>query len=146
MTFLLVIGSIILAWVLWTSLALLKNYRVASRIGLPIIVSPVSTLNPFWIISYRVFPAILSLKKLPFGLGTWIRCTPMGWAFQDKHAIHDELGPIFTIVTPAGNELTVADPSVAHLVLARRKEYVKPAIMYGMMAAPLDREVIFNSR
>lgn len=57
----------------------------------------------------------------------------MGWSFQDKHKLHDKLGPLFTLVTPAGNEVTVADPQAAHAVLARRKDYIKPAIMYGML-------------
>ncbi|KAI4108460.1 MAG: hypothetical protein L6R37_001064 [Teloschistes peruensis] len=57
----------------------------------------------------------------------------MGWSFQDKHKLHDELGPLFTLVTPAGNEVTVADPEVAHTVLARRKDYIKPAIMYEQL-------------
>ncbi|KAL8662846.1 MAG: hypothetical protein Q9202_004360 [Teloschistes flavicans] len=57
----------------------------------------------------------------------------MGWSFQDKHQLHDELGPLFTLVTPAGNEVTVADPQVAHAVLARRKDYIKPAVMYEQL-------------
>ncbi|KAL9050150.1 MAG: hypothetical protein Q9206_005205 [Seirophora lacunosa] len=57
----------------------------------------------------------------------------MGWAFQDKYKIHDELGPLFTLVTPAANEVTVADPEVASAVLGRRKDYVKPAAMYEQL-------------
>ncbi|KAI4170343.1 MAG: hypothetical protein LQ346_008873, partial [Caloplaca aetnensis] len=47
--------------------------------------------------------------------------------------MHDELGPIFTLVTPAGNEVTVADPEAAHAVLARRKDFIKPAAMYEQL-------------
>ncbi|KAL9016039.1 MAG: hypothetical protein Q9185_006605 [Variospora sp. 1 TL-2023] len=57
----------------------------------------------------------------------------MGWAFQDKYKIHDELGPLFILVTPAANEVTVADPDVARAVLGRRKDYVKPAVMYEQL-------------
>ncbi|KAL8895007.1 MAG: hypothetical protein Q9207_008336, partial [Kuettlingeria erythrocarpa] len=57
----------------------------------------------------------------------------MGWAFEDKYRIHDELGPIFTLVTPAGNEVTIADPEAAHAVLARRKDFIKPAAMYEQL-------------
>lgn len=125
-------ATCLLAVGLWTSLSILQNFKAACRIGLPTVISPVSPLNPFWVLLYRTFPSILASRKLPYGLGTWARCTPMGWAFQDKHQLHDELGPLFTLVTPAGNEVTVADPAVAHAVLARRKDYVKPAILYGM--------------
>ncbi|KAL8785606.1 MAG: hypothetical protein Q9213_003260 [Squamulea squamosa] len=132
MAFLLFVGTAILALVLWNALSIFRNYQIARRISLPIVISPVSTLNPFWILLWRGFPAILNLKILPFGLGTWARCTSMGWAFQDKHKLHDEIGSLFTLVTPAANEITVADPEVAHTVLARRKDFIKPAVMYGM--------------
>ena len=55
----------------------------------------------------------------------------MGWSFDDKHALHDELGDVFIVVTPGGNEVVVADPETAHVVFSRRKEYIKPAAMYG---------------
>lgn len=132
MAILLFLGTPILAFVVWTTFSIFRNYQLARRIGLPIIISPVSTLNPFWILLWRGFPAVLSLKHLPWGLGTWARCTSMGWAFQDKHKLHAEIGPLFTLVTPAANEVTVADPEAAHAVLARRKDYIKPAAMYGM--------------
>ncbi|KAL8979669.1 MAG: hypothetical protein Q9177_006080 [Variospora cf. flavescens] len=57
----------------------------------------------------------------------------MGWAFQDKYKVHDEIGPLFILVTPAANEVTVADPDVARAVLGRRKDYVKPAVMYEQL-------------
>ena len=57
----------------------------------------------------------------------------MGWPFDDKDALHKELGPIFTIVTPAGLEVTVADPSVTNAVFAKRKEFIKPAVMYDQL-------------
>ncbi|KAL8727525.1 MAG: hypothetical protein Q9166_005996 [cf. Caloplaca sp. 2 TL-2023] len=131
MAFLLFLGTSVLAYFLWTVYSIFQNYQIARRIGLPIVISPVSTLNPLWVLTWRSFPAILRLRHLPFGLGTWARCTSMGWAFQDKHKLHDEIGPLFTLVTPAANEVTVADPEVAHTVLVRRKDYIKPAVMYG---------------
>lgn len=55
----------------------------------------------------------------------------MGWTFQDKYALHEELGLAFVLVTPSGNELWLADPGAAHVVLSKRKEYPKPAAMYS---------------
>lgn len=60
----------------------------------------------------------------------------MGWSFDDKHALHDELGSILTIVTPGGNEVTVADPEAAQTILTRRKDFIKPAVMYGENNGP----------
>ena len=57
----------------------------------------------------------------------------MGWQFDDKSALHANLGPIFTIVTPACNEIIVADPAATHAILAKRKEFIKPAIMYDQL-------------
>ena len=131
MIFAMLIGSCLLSFALWQITSIARHYVAARKIGLPIIISPVSPLNPFWALSYRIFPSILSLRRLPYGLGTWARCTAMGWAFEDKHQIHDECGPLFTLVTPAGNEVTIADPIVAHTIFARRKDYVKPTILYG---------------
>ena len=131
MNLILVLTSIIFASLSWTLFSLISNYNTARKIALPLVISPVSPLNPLWILTYRAFPFILSLKYLPFGLGTWARCTFMGWTFHDKHALHDELGPVFIVVTPSGNELSVADPQATHTILSRRKEFIKPAVMYG---------------
>ena len=125
------LASILVASLGWTAVSIISNYIAARKIGLPLVISPVYPLNPFWIITYKVFPVILLLRYLPFGLGTWARCTYIGWQFDEKHALHDELGPVFVIVTPGGNEVTVADAQGAHTVLARRKDFIKPAIMYG---------------
>ncbi|KAL6720095.1 hypothetical protein ACLMJK_002016 [Lecanora helva] len=133
MNWTLLLASLILASFSWTFISIIQNYLTARNIDLPIVISPVSPLNPIWILTWRTFPSVLSLRHLPFGLGKWTRCTYMGWTFQDKHALHDELGPVFVIVTPGGNEVIVADPDAAHIVLSRRKEFIKPAIMYDQL-------------
>ena len=125
------LASLILASVTWTIISIIRNYSIARKIGLPIIVSPVSPLNPLWILTSRAFPSILLLRYLPFGFGKWARCTVLGWTFKDKHALHDELGSVFVIVTPGGNEVTVADAEITYNLLSRRKDFIKPAVMYG---------------
>ena len=132
MTVLVALISGVLAWVIWTFISLLSNYKAARRIGLPVIISPVSSLNPLWILTYRALPILPLLEYLPFGLGTWSKCTYMGWNFDDKYALHEELGRAFTLVTPSLNEVWIAEPDAAHVVLSRRKEYIKPANMYRM--------------
>ena len=124
-------ASILVAFFGWMTVSFISNYNAARKIGLPIVLSPVHLLNPFWIITYKILPVILLLKYLPFGLGTWARCTYIGWQFDEKHALHDELGPVFLIVTPGGNEVSVADAQVAHTILSQRKEFIKPAMMYS---------------
>lgn len=128
-----VLASVILAFLSWTFFSVISTYNTARKIALPVIISPVSPLNPLWILTYRTFPFVLLLKHLPFGLGKWARCTYMGWTFHDKHALHDELGPVFIVVTPSGNEVSVADPQATHTILSRRKEFIKPAVMYEQL-------------
>ncbi|KAI9713837.1 MAG: hypothetical protein M1820_000567 [Bogoriella megaspora] len=123
-------------WSAWTCVNLFKNYRIARKINLPIIVSPTGTLNPLWIITYKLIPSIIPLLDLlPLKVGRWARYTYMGWQFDDKHAIHDELGPAFVLCTPSLNEVIVADSSAVHSILSRRKDFIKPAIMYDGLNA-----------
>lgn len=124
-----IIATIVLGLSSWTLLSLLKNYKTARQIGLPLITSPVTPLNPFWILTWQLFPPILFLRYLPFGLGTWARCTYMGWNFDDQHALHDDFDDIFTIVTPGCNEIVIADPEAVVNVFSRRKDHIKPAIV-----------------
>ena len=132
MAFLYLFSTAAVAWVAWTLVSLLVNYLAARKLTLPIIISPLNALNPLWMLVQKLFPVLITiLPKLPFGLGKWARCTYMGWTFQDKYALHVELGLVFVLVTPSGNELWVADPDVAHMVFAKRKEYHKPTAMYS---------------
>ena len=131
MNLIFVLASIILASLSWTFFSFISYYNTARKIGLPVIISPVSLLNPLWILTYRAFPWVLLLKHLPFGLGRWARCTYMGWQFHDKYTLHNELGPVFIIVTPSGNEISVADSQATHTIFSRRKDFIKPAVMYG---------------
>lgn len=137
MALLYVFSTAAIAWILWTSISLLLNYRAARKLALPIIISPLSALNPLWMLTLKLFPVLPGFLQLfPFGLGKWARCSYIGWTFQDKCALHDELGLVFVLVTPSGNELWVADPNTAHIVLSKRKEYVKPTEMYSEYQRP----------
>jgi hypothetical protein len=132
MAFLYLLSTATIAWILWTSNSLFLNYQVARKLALPIVISPLSALNPLWMLTLKLLPVLPGyLQILPFGLGKWARCTYIGWTFQDKCALHDELGLVFVLVTPSGNELWVADPNTAHIVLSKRKEYTKPTDMYS---------------
>ena len=118
-------------WISWTCFCLLRNYRLVRSIDLPIVISPTATLNPLWIIAYKLIPwTIPALKLLPTSIGKWVDHTYMGWQFDDKHAVHDKLGPAFVLCTPSINEVIIADPLTADTILHKRKDFVKPAIMY----------------
>ena len=126
-----IFSGAVICWILWTLASLSSNYKAARRIGLPVIVSPVSSLNPLWLISIRTFPILPLLKSLPFGLGKWARCAYPGWNFEDKYELHKELGGAFTLVTPTVNEWWIADPDAAYAILSARKDFIKPALIYS---------------
>ena len=133
MAWLLVLLSVALGWALWTCISLLNNYIRARQIGLPIIISPISALNPVCILATKAFPSLPKhLSSLPFGLGTCFRVSYIGWMFPDKCAMHERLGDAFTVVNPSFNEVFIADADAAHTILAKRKEFIKPAMMYGV--------------
>ena len=125
------VSAVVGTWIFWKSLSLVRNYRIAKTIGLPIRICPFNAIDPDWIFLYRVFPIIAILRKLPSWLTGWVKYSYVGWEFDDKHAIHHEVGPAFVLVTPSRNELVLADPDAVHTVQTRRKEFIKPSIMYG---------------
>ena len=49
----------------------------------------------------------------------------MGWEFFDKNRLHERVGPAFILVTAGMNQLWCADPAMATVILARRKDFVQ---------------------
>jgi cytochrome P450 len=119
------------SWGAWSCHSLYQNYRKAQAFGFPIVIVPVGSLNPLWILIYNVFtPSRDLLRRLPFGLGDWVQYSYFGWTYHDGGAAHRTMGPSFVLCTPAYFEIVVADPTAALAVLTRRKEYTKPMIIY----------------
>lgn len=78
--------------------SLAKNYRIAKKTGLPIVVSPIHIYNPLWmVLGGLVGPLLL---KAPFGLGAWVRCNRWGWLWEYQDALHQELGKVIINVDP----------------------------------------------
>lgn len=125
-------------WLLW-SLALLSaylllstiaslaaNYAAARKTGLPIVISPVSKLNPVWLITQRRLAPWMA-AHLPPRLTSWTRHNTLSWFFDDKYRLFEDLGSKSWLhVTPAGLELHCADPAVNAQVFARRGDFDKP--------------------
>lgn len=126
------LGSALVVWLGWTFVSLFRNYNVARRIGYPIVISPVHPYNIVWMVSRRALLDDATAPNLPSGLGKWTRCGHLSWMFHDNYALHEELGKIFVLVTPSGNQIIVADPEVALSIMMRRKDFVKSTEMYSM--------------
>ena len=130
MAWLLLFSSAWVIWLSWTGISLYNNYQIARQSGLRLVVSPLTPLNPAWLLlQKRLRPWI---NSLPWGLGGFAKYSYMGWQFDDKYAVHQKLGGAFILVTPSVNELILADPEAITQVQARRKDFVKPPLMYGM--------------
>ena len=108
----------------WYFSSLPQNYRVACSTRLPIIVSPINPANPFWLVFSSMFEPALS-RFLPKYLYNRIKVTIFGWEYRCRYAVHEKLGPVFVLVTPASNEVWIADADMAANVLLRRNDFLQ---------------------
>lgn len=131
MAILLWLGIAIATWTVWNGVSLYRNYSLAKASGLSVVIQPVCNMNPFLIIITKLNPWLApALQKLPFDLGYWARFSYFGWPYDDARGSHNRLGPVFIICTPNYNEVVIGDPGAANYVLTRRKEFIKPELMY----------------
>ncbi|WQF83646.1 Putative cytochrome P450 [Colletotrichum destructivum] len=120
-------------WIASHLRALYNNYRAALLTGLPIIICPYDPES--FIIAVFCVPARPLLKRvLPARAFAAVELTIFGWEFRDKAAVHARVGPAFVVVTTGLNQLICADPAMAHAILARRREFVQPAISIKVMS------------
>ena len=98
--------------------------------GVPIIISPIGARSVPWLLLKHLTEPIT--RRLPFEGWRWMKTPDHSWQFNEKSRIHEELGRIFVLVTPAGNELFVADAEVVTQILTKRGGFQKPMEMLGM--------------
>ncbi|EFQ36732.1 cytochrome P450 [Colletotrichum graminicola] len=116
---------------------LVRNVRVAKKLGISVVCSPISPFNPAWIIfNKRVVPF---LQRLPFGLGDWTRCNTLDWTWIDRahgdRQIHKRHGDTFANVTPRGIEIHTRDQAVVNQVL---RKYTNEFPKLGSFAKVMD--------
>lgn len=58
-------------WAISSGVGFAKNYKIAKRMGLPIVVSPVHTTNPLRLMLQPTLGS--ALLKFPLGLCNWVR-------------------------------------------------------------------------
>lgn len=60
------------AWVLYSWYCLLLNYMIARRIGVSLVIIPISHENPLWmVVDKKLFKPLF--ERLPFGSGNFTR-------------------------------------------------------------------------
>ncbi|KKY34218.1 putative cytochrome p450 [Diaporthe ampelina] len=125
-------------WLIWTlaflcayllgstAISLANNYAAARKTGLPVVISPVSRLNPLWLVLQRRLAPWMK-RNLPPTLSSWTRHNVLSWFFDDKYLLFSELGSRSWVhVTPRELEFHCADPAVNAQVFARRADFDKP--------------------
>lgn len=109
-----------------TGLSLASNYAAARKTGLPLVISPISKLNPIWLVLQRRLVPLMR-RHLPAALTSWTRHNVLSWFFDDKYLLFSELGSRSWLhVTPRELEFHCADPAVNAQVFGRRADFDKP--------------------
>ncbi|KAL2049437.1 hypothetical protein ABVK25_010341 [Lepraria finkii] len=122
----------IVCWVLYSWYCLFINYLTARKIGVPLVIIPVSHENPLWmIVDKKIF--IPLFERLPFGSGNFTRYNWRGWEFQDKNKSHLEKGDVFVVVTPGRNWLYLCNAEALLDVFQRRADFPRPLELFEMV-------------
>lgn len=116
----------------WSLVCLARHLATTKPIDLPVVWSPVTASNPFWIFFGKQLATLLG--KLPFGLGEWTKYTTIDWHWIDRTSgdleVHKRYGDTFVQATPSGIDLHTRDPWVAQQVL---KNLPKTGRVSGML-------------
>jgi cytochrome P450 len=124
----LAIGTLIAAFCFWNVITLVRNYTEARKIGLPILITPVTSMNTIWYLVEGYIVPIL--RHLPFGFMNFLDYSTTDWPFNDKYLLHAKHGPAFTIVSPGLFLIMLADPPAIQDIYARRNDFVKNKDLY----------------
>ncbi|TVY14681.1 Cytochrome P450 6a8 [Lachnellula arida] len=123
-----VIATIAIALLAWPVVNTFRYYIKARKTGLPIVITPAVPLNPFWLLSVRLFGPLTS--SLPGYLGEFLNYGRLTWYFQTKMRISERLGPAFVIVSPGGMQIQLCDGNAVEELLCRPNDFPKPASYY----------------
>ncbi|TVY38744.1 11-oxo-beta-amyrin 30-oxidase [Lachnellula occidentalis] len=123
-----VIATVTIALLAWPVVNTFRHYRKAQRIGLPIVITPVVPLNPFWLVLIPLLGPLTS--SLPGYLGEFLNYGSFTWYFQTKMRVLEKLGPAFVIVSPGGMQIQLCDGHAVEEILYRSNDFPKPASYY----------------
>jgi cytochrome P450 len=110
---------------------LLKNYIIASRFGLPIILIPVSFEDVWWMPLRSLFSWV---ERLPFGLGSWYVYTEMGWPTIDGNRTSLRLGENFVLCSPSSNQIITCYPPGVDRIFKDHKNWPQPKAQSQLFA------------
>lgn len=108
---------------IWHLSSIPRNYRLAQKSGLPIVIGPLSPANPIWLIVVALFGYLTISSIIPRSIFNLVKYTISGWEHYDRHFDHEKSGGSFILVSPGQNTIFTADPEIGMEVLTRRKEF-----------------------
>jgi hypothetical protein len=118
------------SYTLYNAFCLYANYVKASKLGLPLVVVPITPDNPLWFALQTAFGG--ALRYVPFELFSFTRHCRTGWEFHDRYKTHDQLGDAWVLVTPARIWLYVANAAAVTDIFGRGKDFTRPVWMLGI--------------
>lgn len=120
--FVILVACLLALYLSSSAIALARNVRTAKSMGIPVLWSPISPFNPFWILFNKTLTP--KLQSLPFGLGEWTKRNSLDWTWIDRaHGnceVHRKYGETFAHVTPKEIEIHTRDPDVSDQVLRKK--------------------------
>ncbi|KAF5877070.1 putative cytochrome p450 monooxygenase protein [Botrytis fragariae] len=116
---------------IWNLVCLVKNYRIALTIGIPIRILVASGDNPVWILaSGIVFPIV----KAVFGDCDIVRYSKPGWEFKDKYTMHQKLSNAVIHVSAGRNWLYLCDTDSVNEVFKHKDDFDRPPDLLAVLS------------
>lgn len=112
----------------YTLFCLLVNFLIARKIGVPVVVIPVSPENPLWMLAGN---PIASIIEYVFGESYFTRFSIRGWVYYDKNRAALELGDHFAFVTPGKIWFYVCNSETLNEVIHRYHDFPRPTELLG---------------
>lgn len=124
---------LVLAYTLHSSICLLRNYRAARKLGVPVRIIPVDHINPLWSLSSQKVVSLL--RRLPFGLGdnNITKYNYLGFEIPLRWKTHEELGDVFVLCSPARNWLYLGNPDIVTGMLKRNNDFPHDSELTAML-------------
>lgn len=119
-----VLPALLLGWTLYVLYGLKTNYDDARRTGLPVIVLPVDSANPLWMVIDRKVAQFV--RRIPFCSGNFTRFNWRGWEILDRYKAHQQLGDALLFVTPGKIYLQLCDAEAVSEIFQRRTDFPRP--------------------
>lgn len=124
-------------YITYSTYCLAVNFQTARKMGIPLVIIPVSPENPIWMLLGN---RITSICEHIFGESHFTRFSIRGWVYYDKNRAALELGDHFAFVTPDKVWFYVCNAATLTEVIRRRNDFPRPLELLGKCNITLRRE------